>query len=106
MTKHKHFDCIVAWANGATIQCLSNANGADWRDIANPSWHSNYDYRVKPEPVPDRVMYTYVNPIWEYDESLVKLRAAEIGAEIGGTAIKITIKTDLNGKVTKIAEVL
>jgi len=43
--KHKHYDMIVAWADGAQIQ-LKAING--WRDIQCPKWHDNNDYRIKP----------------------------------------------------------
>jgi hypothetical protein len=51
--KHKHYDQIVAWAGGETIQFLEGGLLASWADVENnsPSWHKDTKYRVKPEIV-------------------------------------------------------
>jgi hypothetical protein len=49
--KHKHYEFIVAWANGAKIQWKNDLH--DWRDIGDPAWINSYEYRIKPEPKPD-----------------------------------------------------
>jgi len=54
--KHKHADLIHAWAEGAQIQGRFNS-GDVWEDIEHPSWHLKWEYRIKPEPKPDIVMY-------------------------------------------------
>ena len=51
--KHKHYDMIVAWAEGEQIQFESKLG--EWRDIAYPVWDNEVKYRVKPEPKPDVV---------------------------------------------------
>ena len=51
--KHKHYDCIVAWAEGAEIQRLIKDYG--WCDTPHPTWIDNTEYRIKPEPRPDIV---------------------------------------------------
>lgn len=57
--KHKHAELIHAWADGAKIQYLFRATGK-WLDcIAHPVWDVNVDYRIKPEPKPDVVLYFY-----------------------------------------------
>ena len=53
--RHKHADEIIAWANGAQIQCLRN--DYTWVDDIDPSWLERTQYRVKPEPKPDVVKY-------------------------------------------------
>ena len=53
--KHKHADLIHAWADGAQIQ-WKNRNG-QWEDMGEPLWNENHEYRIKPEPKPDIVMY-------------------------------------------------
>lgn len=50
---HKHAELIKAWADGAQIQV--NREG-HWYDVI-PSWASADDYRIKPEPKPDLVLY-------------------------------------------------
>jgi hypothetical protein len=50
--KHKHYDIIVAWANGAKIEVKNPSNGS-WWDATPPAWDLDYEYRIKPEPKPD-----------------------------------------------------
>lgn len=51
MTKHKHYDVIVAFANGETIQ--EQDWEGKWKDVATPKFHPFSLYRVKPK---DRVL--------------------------------------------------
>lgn len=53
MTKHKHYDVIVDWANGEKIQCQwSDAAVPHWRDYEYsevPAFNDNkYIWRIKP----------------------------------------------------------
>ena len=46
--KHKHYDFIVAWADGAKIQ--GRYKGGGWVDFNNPFWDGNdAEFRIKPE---------------------------------------------------------
>ena len=54
MTKHIHYDTIMAWANGAAIE-MRDDQRATWHDVDSPSWYSSIIYRVKPQPKPDLV---------------------------------------------------
>jgi hypothetical protein len=46
--KHKHYDMIVAWAEGKKIQ-FCNQTGK-WEDLCSTSaWWEDYGYRIKPE---------------------------------------------------------
>ena len=57
---HKHAALIKAWADGAEIQYLHSESGyPDWITITHPNWSGDGDYRIKPEPKPDVVMYGY-----------------------------------------------
>jgi hypothetical protein len=56
--KHKHYDCIVAWAEGKQIQV--KAFNLTWDDRENPLWCLNREYRIKPEPKPDIVIRFYL----------------------------------------------
>ena len=50
MPKHKHYDVIVAWANGEEIEW--SEDGKIWfggQPASSPSWLENYFYRVKPK---------------------------------------------------------
>ena len=60
MTKHIHYDTIMAWANGAAIE-MFDPSAETWHDVDNPSWYGSIDYRVKPQPRPDIVHETSVH---------------------------------------------
>ena len=51
MKRHKHYDLILAWANGAVIQ--NEYNNGIWLDEDFPYWYPDNNYRIKPEPKPD-----------------------------------------------------
>jgi hypothetical protein len=46
--KHKHYDLIVAWAEGKEIEYKDY--DSRWYVINNPMWHNLTEYRIKPEP--------------------------------------------------------
>lgn len=51
MTKEKtieHIAVMQAYVDGKTIQACSTNTG-NWYDVASPEWHSDIQYRVKPE---------------------------------------------------------
>ena len=48
--KHKHYDCIVAWANGEVVEYFSESIN-QWRITRKPVWDQNSQYRVKKESV-------------------------------------------------------
>ena len=58
-TPHKHAELIKAWADGAEIQFKSQGS-TDWRDASTPQWNLDCQYRIKPEPKPDRHEYVVV----------------------------------------------
>ena len=61
MKPHKHAELIKAWADGATIQwvgAVKHGGEKVWMDIENPDWESE-EYRIKPEPKPDVVLYAH-----------------------------------------------
>jgi hypothetical protein len=45
--KHKHYDLILAWANGAEIQ--NEYKDKVWIDEEYPFWYPDNNYRIKPE---------------------------------------------------------
>ena len=94
MAKHKHYDLIVAWAEGKSIQYKWNG-GSNWQDCGpTPCWYEDTNYRIKPEPKPDVVYYTLAHPrdgvmcsFWEgiphnlkltFDGETGKLKSAEV----------------------------
>jgi hypothetical protein len=60
MKPHKWAKEIVGWANGATIQFLSEFGV--WIDIENhvqPEWNEYTEYRIKPQPKEPQYLYAY-----------------------------------------------
>lgn len=49
-TPHKHRDVIIAWANGEEIEYRRDPSH-QWSLIDDPSWVSDYEYRIKPKRV-------------------------------------------------------
>jgi hypothetical protein len=47
-TKHKHYDVIIAYANGEAIQWF-NPSAEKWEATTAPSFMDIYQYRVKPK---------------------------------------------------------
>lgn len=50
MTRHKHFEVIKAWAEGAEIQ-YRRYKEEQWLDAAHPCFNAEFEYRVKPRTV-------------------------------------------------------
>lgn len=45
--RHKHADVIIAWANGAEVECRGQPSRG-WLTATSPGWNEEYEYRVKP----------------------------------------------------------
>jgi len=91
--KHKHYDMIVAWAEGKTIQNFNDRRMC-WEDVTgDPYWVDSFQYRIKPEPKPDVVKYLICGlKSW-----------VEVDDQVGHECIKIVI--DGKGRL-KSAEVV
>lgn len=64
--KHKHYDCIVAWAEGKTVQNFNDRRMC-WEDITgDPYWVNSFQYRIKPEPKPDVVQTCEISISFAY----------------------------------------
>lgn len=65
-TRHKHYDAIVAFAEGKTIQFGLPRNGGwqDWGHPYCPGFYEGQEYRVKPAPV------KYRNCLMQYKDTL------------------------------------
>ena len=55
MKPHKHAELIKAWADGETIQQKFNGEWIDWSLYTSPEWFPETQYRIKPEPKPDKI---------------------------------------------------
>lgn len=96
MTKHKHYDEIIAFANGKTIQWCSSERGADWMDIDHPLFREGYEYRVKPADIIKYAGFTRNDS----DSSHLELTPTRYPEDI----LKLTF--DRYTKVLKSAELL
>ena len=57
--KHKHAELIKAWADGAVIQ--QRWLHEEWKDVINPRWDRDFEYRIKPEEKQPVVRWLWVN---------------------------------------------
>jgi hypothetical protein len=67
--KHKHYDLIVAWANGGQLQYRSTYDDV-WIDIANASWDQDGQYRIKPEPKQKELIQQQAQEIEQLKEDI------------------------------------
>ena len=58
MKPHKHAEAIKAWADGHTIEMLTDYG--TWEAIPHPSWMRDMEYRIRREPKPDIVQEEYL----------------------------------------------
>ena len=63
--KHKHAELIKAWADGAEIEFWSKGL-EKWVADLKPDWLTVCEYRVKPKPKPDVVLYAYSSDYYAY----------------------------------------
>lgn len=85
--KQKHYDVIIAWAEGKPIQ-VKNTFG-EWVTAGQwPSFHDSYEFRVKPEDiviyVPAAHQYTDLERLkqdWKYCAA-VKITKDEVTKEV------------------------
>jgi len=69
--KHKHYDCIVAWAEGKQIQVYRRDD--NWINDLSPSWHFSEEYRIKPEPKPDAIRTILIEATLFHNEPFVQV---------------------------------
>lgn len=86
--KHKWYNEIVAWANGAQIEYKDKHYG--WIDVKEPSWITNHEYRIKPQPKEPQYLYIYLEPEtgnYKFNKSMIKIYAkfyiGKIKLEVG-----------------------
>ena len=85
--KNKHYDMIVAWAEGKQIQNF-NENTGEWQDlIAPPYWIQNFQYRIKPEEKQSVVRWLWaklvlgewmISPVYRSKEEASKFFAGQV----------------------------
>jgi len=101
--KHKHYDMILAWANGAKIE--TRLNGGGWSELTNPSWDGkNTEYRIKPEPTPDVVVYSKIIGKFIFTSEGIEIQQLILRQEKDRPNIKYTFDGDWGD--LKSAEVL
>ena len=58
MKRHKWYNEIVAWANGAEIECM--VHGSSWMPCITLEWDNDLMYyRIKPQPKEPKHLYVY-----------------------------------------------
>lgn len=48
MTRHKHADLMIAYANDTSLAIEAN-DGIGWYEVDAPAWSKYMQYRIKPE---------------------------------------------------------
>ena len=101
-TKHKHFDLIVAWANGAEIEQKDYFNIWNYRNY--PDWSSDRECRVRLETKIDVVLYAIAYPC-NFDGSSAELsRGYYFGYYDSNSNLKLTY--DAETKKLKAVELI
>ena len=87
MKPHKHSELIKAWADGAEIQLRFQEA---WTDCPLPQWFPDAEYRIKPQPKTDVVLFRWVyldgstsqssrsNVKYTFDGETSELKSAEV----------------------------
>ena len=88
--KHKHYNEIIAWAEGKQIQLKTKDT---WVDFNQPHWNAICEYRVKPEQKPDYYLYAGYNDSFNYGQLLVQIKCLSSDWKY---KIKITIDGETN----------
>lgn len=58
-TPHKHSEFIKVWADNPDTKFQASVPYyVGWRDVDTPNWHLDNEYRIKPEPRKDLVVFT------------------------------------------------
>lgn len=60
MKKHKWYNEIKAWADGAEIQ-MWYPQYDEWGDCINPMFNAEQRYRIKPQPKEPQYLYVFDN---------------------------------------------
>lgn len=64
MTQRRpHYDFILAWAEGAEIECLIKGTET-WEKVKNPSFSPDITYRIA--LIPDTINWDHVNEKYNY----------------------------------------
>ena len=88
MARHKHYDCIVAWAAGEEIQCrLGDEN--EWGDVKDPVWAERNQYRIKPKIVKREGWVALFNNERDFPSCCGIYETEELCREINGNTAKV-----------------
>ena len=94
--RHKHYDLILEWACGAEIEYL---DGEQWIKALTPSWYEFREYRIKPEPKPDIVLYAYSENCKNDGYAFMSSAWSDINSDFG---IKANIKLTYDGETKEL----
>ena len=101
MKKHKHCEIIKAWAEGAPIQYRIGVLGMDgeWIDTSKPKWNDVIQYRVKPEPIPEIVLYGYAYTVQDIVKDIKGIVEME---DFGEMRYRHNLKLTFEGEAGKL----
>lgn len=77
--RRPHYDLIIAWANGAEIECRFSSN-TSWSSIKNPGWLENFEYRIKLINPEERELEQHISDMYKQLAD-AKKRLKEIAGE-------------------------
>lgn len=89
--KHKHYDLIVAWANGAKVEIRPNCD-SEWYIEDYPNWYVENEYRIYHEP---KVEVKY----FKVDMNFIGTYYIEFIPDLEEWDLKITYK---DNKITRV----
>lgn len=76
MTEPIHKELIIAWANGAQIECYDISHKT-WKYCKEPRWHPELKYRIKKENKTKKVFVNlYLNGTFEMFETASSAKQA------------------------------
>jgi hypothetical protein len=109
--KHKHAEVIKAWADGQEIEAFDH-HIKKWFVVKHPIWESEMEYRVKPTPKPDVVLYvgfesaSLIGYLASYEEVISKIDVYMTSRLISHWTNKLQITIDGETGKLKAAEVI
>lgn len=106
MSRHKHADLIIAWANGAEVEVFNSQLQKWTRPVSRVLlWSEETQYRIKPIPKPDTIHYKYIN---RSGSTCPRKTINDTGYISGMEGFRANLKLTLDGETGKLkaAEVI
>jgi hypothetical protein len=87
---HPHAEVIKAWADGHETEMWDGVLN-EWVPLDRPTWYSEVNYRVKPEPKKPTTWYqvVYRNELGDADISAILWKECEAKDTFGSRLLKL-----------------